>query len=310
VSVRAIRSDELPAFCAINDDGWLEEIIAGFWKGKDGFSKPEWCFLLEDGDRAIGRVLFFHLPSSPDSLILFGLHLDWQGDAASAGRALLNEALERIKEPGVLRVERHVYDIYSKDIAKERAVYEAAGFRCVQDKKRYVWKVTDEPVPVPNRLTFRPMTETGEASFVEAIRLVSRQSLDREDREDLARFGEDEHARRYLDQLKDTGFRADRFQLAYLPGGELCGLVAPCRLDDEEGGINYIGVVPEHRGNGYGHDLVLKANAVLQPDGYRRVVAETDTTNVQLHGHLERAGYVHRGTLWWYRRDIAGKEEM
>jgi RimJ/RimL family protein N-acetyltransferase len=308
--VRTIRPDELPAFCAVNDDGWLEDIIAGFWKGEDGFSKPEWCFLLEDGARAVGRVFFYHLPSSPETLILFGLHLDWDGDYLAAGRDLLGEAIDRMRVTGSAVIDRQLYDIFSGAPDKERAAYEAAGFRCIQDKKRYVWKVTDEAAGVPGRLDFRPMTETGEDAFVEAIRRVTVDTLDRENRDTLARVGPDEHARRHLADLKDTGFRAERFHLAFLPGGKLCGLVAPCRLNEGEGAINYIGVVPEHRGHGYGYDLVLKANALLQPEGYKRVVAETDTRNVPLHAHLERAGYVHHGTLWWYRRDIAEREKQ
>jgi ribosomal protein S18 acetylase RimI-like enzyme len=305
--VRSISPDELASFCAVNDDGWLEEIVAGFWTGKDGFSRPEWCFLLEDGDRAVGRVFFFHLPSSPDWLILFGLHLDWQGEFLEAGRTLLNGALEGLDAPGVMRIERRVYDIYSADITKERSVYEAVGFRCVQEKRRFVWEATGDPVDVPDRLAYRPMTETGETAYIEAIRRVTVGTLDRDDQESLRRFGAEESARRYLGELKDTGFRADRLQLAYLRDGELCGLVAPCRDEDEEGAINYIGVLPEHRGNGYGYDLVLKANAVLQPEGCRRVVAETDSENVPLHHHLLQAGYVHKGTLWCLRLDLAEK---
>jgi len=296
---------ELKAFCALNDDDWLEDVIARFWQGIDGVSRREWCHVLEDGGRIVGRVMFYHLPSSSETLVLFGLHVDWDGDYLDSGKMLLGEAIDRMRDTGADRIDRQLYDIFSTAPDKERAVHEAAGFRCIQDKRRYVWKVTEEPVRVPERLEFRPMSETGEHTFIDAIRRVTEGTLDREDQDTLRRVGAEEHARRHMNGLKDTGFRADRFHLAFLPGAELCGLIAPCRLNDEEGAINYIGVVPEHRGHGYGYDLVLKANEVLQPEGYREVVAETDMQNVQLHGHLERAGYRHGGTIWWYRYDFA-----
>jgi GNAT superfamily N-acetyltransferase len=314
MTVRTIRPEELKQYCALGEDEWLEDVIAGLWKGKEGRCRPEWCFLLEDRDKPVGRVFFYHLPSSPDSLILFGLCLDWEGDWRSAGRELLRPALSRMKETGAIRVERHFYDIYSTAKDKEPLVYEDAGFKPIQEKLRFVWKVSGEPVEVPDRLTFTPMTETGEAAFLDAIRRVSVATLDREDQDTVREFGPEEHALRFLAILKDSGFRADRFQLAFLPDGTLGGLVAPSRFGDEkEGAINYIGVVPEQRGRGFGLDLVLKAHAVLQAEGCRLVVSEIDTENRALAAHLTEAGCVHRGTMTWYRRDLrdhgeSGKE--
>jgi GNAT superfamily N-acetyltransferase len=310
VKVRTIRPEELKQYCALGKDEWLEDIIAGLWKGKDGQSRPEWCFLLENQDRPAGRVFFYHLLSSPDSLIMFGLCLDWDSEWRSAGRELLGHALSRMEETGALRVERHFYDIYSPAKDKEPLVYQDAGFCPIQDKLRFVWKVVDEPVKVPDRLAFAQMTETGEAAFLDAIRRVSAGTLDREDQGGIREFGPEEHARRYLATLKDSGFRAGRFHLVFLPDGTLCGLVAPSRFgEEEEGAINYIGVVPEQRGKGFGLDLVLKAHAVLQAEGCRRVVSEIDTENRALAAHLTRAGCVHRGTMTWYRYDLQGRSD-
>ena len=87
MTVRTLAPKELKRFCFMNDDDWLAPVIAGFWKGEGGVSRREWCFLLEDEGKPVGRVLFYHLPSSPDTLILFGLHLDWEREPGPGGVA-------------------------------------------------------------------------------------------------------------------------------------------------------------------------------------------------------------------------------
>jgi ribosomal protein S18 acetylase RimI-like enzyme len=78
----------------------------------------------------------------------------------------------------------------------------------------------------------------------------------------------------------------------------------PKRLNDREGTIDYIGVIPELRGSGYGFDLLVKGTALLQQNGSKTVVAETDSENLPFHAELERAGYKHHGTLRSFRCDM------
>jgi ribosomal protein S18 acetylase RimI-like enzyme len=44
--------------------------------------------------------------------------------------------------------------------------------------------------------------------------------------------------------------------------------------------INFIGVVPEHRGKGYVDDLLAEGTATLHAAGAERVRADTDTRNL------------------------------
>jgi ribosomal protein S18 acetylase RimI-like enzyme len=135
---------------------------------------------------------------------------------------------------------------------------------------------------------------------------VTEGTLDRDDQADIATHGLDAAGAKYMTVLRDIEFLPDQWQLGFLPDGKLCGLVVPQLIDVEnEGVINYIGVVPELRGFGYGFDLLMKGTALLQQRGLKKVVAETDVENRPLHAELEQAGYVHKGTLKNFRLDLS-----
>ncbi len=306
MTVRTIMPEELDWYVGLSDDDWLIEIIKGWWQGKSGQSAPDRCFVAEQEGKPVGRVFFYNLESSPRSLVMFGLHLNWETDWLTVGTDLLRQALAQMETKGTSSVGYAIYDIYQKPPELQRQVVEAAGFRLTQDKLRFVWKDQGCPVEVPDRLTFRTLAETGEDEYVTAVEKVTARTLDRELLREVAESGPTRAARDYVNTLKDLEFRSDRWLLAYLPDGRLCGLVVPQRSDDKEGCINYIGVVPELRGRGFGLDLLLKGTAVLQAAGWKKVVAEIDADNRPLAAHMERAGYRHHGTLWCYRCVLGG----
>lgn len=281
--------------------GWLADVVRRIWK--EGTSAPELAFLVEQDGRPVGRV-FFHRRSSPSELAMFGTHISATADFFKTGMALLNTALARQKENGVTGVEYAIYDIYDPDPELYRALIEAVGFKQYQEKKRYVWQDSGTPMRVKVRLKFRPMSEAGEYSFEQAIGQVTVGTLDREDRARLKKHGAAETAGWYMRVLKQGSFEPTEWLLGYLADGTLCGLVVPKRLDDREGTIDYLGVVPEMRGSGYGFDLLAKGTALLQAKGFKTVVAETDSENLPFHAELERAGFRHCGTLRCFRCDL------
>ncbi len=55
--------------------------------------------------------------------------------------------------------------------------------------------------------------------------------------------------------------------------------------------IGYIGVVPEHRGQGYVDDLLAAGTDTLRRAGAEQVRADTDIHNVPMAAAFRRAGY-------------------
>jgi len=302
VTLRPIRPEELDACCALGGTGWLAGVVRRLWG--EGRSSPELSYVAEDDGKPVGRV-FFHRRSSAAELAMFGTHIDSSVDFFGTGVALLNTALARQKDKGVTAVEYAIYDIYDPDPTLYQALIEAVGFKQFQEKKRYVWQNSGVPMRVQARLKFRSMSDAGEYSFEQAIGQVTVGTLDRTDRARLKKHGAAETARWYMRILKEGEFKPTEWLLGYLADGRLCGLVVPKRLDEREGTIDYIGVVPELRGSGYGFDLLVKGTALLQQNGFRTVVAETDSENLPFHAELERAGYRHCGTLRCFRCDMA-----
>jgi len=48
------------------------------------------------------------------------------------------------------------------------------------------------------------------------------------------------------------------------------GLIIPQCFNEKEGVINYIGVLPEYRGNGYGLNLLSEGTRILTENGIKK----------------------------------------
>jgi len=296
MKVRPIRPEELDGCCAVGGGEGMAETVRKLWQ--EGNSSPDLCFMAEREGKPVGWVFFFHPHSTSTNFYLSRLYIDGSVDYFEIGRALLGLAADTAKKAGAADTGYAIYDIYDPAPARTRQLLEASGFRPIQVKRRYVWKDSGTAVAVPSRLIFHSLSAVGEPAYIKALGRVTEATLDREDQADIARFGLDAAGPKYFALLRGIEFLPDEWQLASLPDGRLCGLVVPQAIDiDNEGTINYIGVVPELRGSGYGFDLLLKGTARLQRRGLRKVIAETDVENRPLHAHLERAGHVHKGTL-------------
>jgi RimJ/RimL family protein N-acetyltransferase len=58
-----------------------------------------------------------------------------------------------------------------------------------------------------------------------------------------------------------------------------------------EGTIHYIGVLPEHRGQGYIIDLLQEATETLKSIGVWRIFSDTDINNFPMRNAFEKVGY-------------------
>src|SRR5207249_4376190 len=96
----------------------------------------------------------------------------------------------------------------------------------------------------------------------------------------------------------------ERWLLAYDSAGGLVGLVVPQRLDGTHGTINYIGVVPERRGEGCVDDLVREGLRRLAPLGLTKFLADTDARNAPMASAFERAGLTTDETVWVYEAKL------
>jgi GNAT superfamily N-acetyltransferase len=167
-----------------------------------------------------------------------------------------------------------------------------------QIKVPFIWEEPKPRVIVPSRLLYRSLEEVGDEEFVIAIRLCLKESMDRRDLKLLQEMGEYNLARQSFEEIGSTfDYQRSWWCLAYTQDDDLVGFLQPvifrgCRKDNlEEGTIYNYGVVPKHRGHGYGRDLLLKTTAILQNVGVWRIFADVDEINIPSLKTLFAVGY-------------------
>jgi len=154
--------------------------------------------------------------------------------------------------------------------------------------------------PVPNhasRLRFRP-APTG--WLAEALSEVLATSLDSADQLAVAENGA-HRAATVLLALSSPHFEQepDWWQLAQTQGGEpvgfvLCSIFARSGGQPPEGTIFYMGVLPVHRGNRYGRELLDQATRTLIRIGVSRILCDTAACNTPMIAAFRNAGYIER----------------
>jgi len=161
----------------------------------------------------------------------------------------------------------------------------------------FVWELG---CPVPNqasRLRFRPAPTEW---LVEALSEVLATSLDPADQLAVADNGA-HRAATVLLALSSPHFEQepDWWQLAQTQEGEpvgfvLCSVFARNEGQPIEGTIFYMGVLPLHRGDGYGRQLLDQATRTLVRIGVRRMLCDTAACNAPMIAAFRYAGYIER----------------
>ena len=138
-------------------------------------------------------------------------------------------------------------------VADRRTVARRAGLRFLVERVELRWSAESGAalLPRPGRLTFRPVGDDAEVLAV--VRGTLEGTLDAHARRDLARLGVDAAARAVVEEL--PGPRS-LVRLAYDPAGRCAGIAVPA-LRPWGPDISYVGVLSEHRGNGYADELLF-----------------------------------------------------
>ncbi len=298
------------AFAALQGEGAaaFEEQLSGLLA--QGLARPEWWFVAEQAGTPVGRVAFMTDSPTPDAgsatdplmeAFLIGLWLRWGTDDLEVGPRLLSAALPSVAALGP-PIDARVNAESQSHPDRRRAVLEAAGFGLFQEKLGFVWQDEGSPVPLGDRLIFRSLPEVGESAFAAALSAGCAETLDRNDRYFYDLTG----AQRWGEVM--MGFLgpddAPTWRLAYDADGRLVGYVMLSAFDDDVATITHIGVLPEHRRQGYIVDLLARATADALTRGFSSILSDVDTENLPMRAAMERAGHlpgVRPWHVWHYR---------
>ncbi|HEX5013764.1 MAG TPA: GNAT family N-acetyltransferase [Candidatus Limnocylindrales bacterium] len=306
VTTRAIRRDQIEDWLAIGVDDPANERMAdrilASWA--DGSGGPALTFVAQDeAGTPVGRLAFTYGPvasSMPDvhEALALGLWLPWdEREAVEIGRRLVVEGIGALPS-SVIALDAYANPEYMTGSDVRRAVFEAAELPLFQEKEGFQWSPeTSPPPPVEPRLTYRSVVEAGRDIYARTMSGCTEGSLDRQDRYYAALVGRDLWGPEMLNFLTDDD--ADGWLLGYDSGGDVAGYVAIGGFGDEtRGTIIHVGVLPEHRGNGYIVELLHAGNEASLRRRFATVVSDVDVENPPMMAAMERAGHHAAATRW------------
>lgn len=293
--IRPLAPGEEHIFDQLSDPGLVGTAAFGrsYRATAAGQYRPEWTWVALRGDMVLARAAWWGARDDTEPIVL-----DWfDFTDADAGSALLRAA--RTAGPtgsAPLRVEyclplpagwRDRPAMRTAGQARADAA-KAAGMTWLVDRYRYEWTAASGLPGRPGRLTFRP--EPDDSVILDVLRRIHHETLDAHARHTIADQGLDAAAREDLDLLRWFPGPREWWRLAYTTEGDLAGLVVPTR-NHTAPVVGLIGVVPEHRGHGYGYDLLAECTHLLAAQGADRILADTDLTNTPMVAAFARAGY-------------------
>jgi len=113
-------------------------------------------------------------------------------------------------------------------------------------------------------------------------------------------FGSAEEANFYVTQfLQRPG---QRFYLGML-NEEAIGCLRLDEMEDEVGIYGFV-VLPEHRGRGYGRQILEKTICIIRAEGGKEITLEVETDNVNAIGLYRSCGFQVKTTYDYYALDI------
>lgn len=303
--IRSIQAEDIAKFQEIGtEEGAKLTLNLEKWIDA-GRTKLNWCFVIEESGVFVGRVIYGIFEDQPHDIKIWQFKIDKKAnDFMRAGTELLKGSVALLKEEGFKTAEYHLYSNLANEFEAYQEVLKSGGFDLTQEKMNF--EATEiKRSDKSQRLTYKTLQEVGETAFVKAIEQVTENTLDRDDIDSIAQNGAEKAAQIYFDLLKEIEFNDTWWRLAYDSAGELVGLVVPQKFDDETGAINYIGVVPNKRGNGYVYELVESASELMLQDGVETLIADIDVLNHPLEKALTKLGYVNTRSLAIFKQVIS-----
>jgi GNAT superfamily N-acetyltransferase len=164
----------------------------------------------------------------------------------------------------------------------------AAGYELLVERFMYRWTPECGLPQRPGRLVFR--AEPDDAVFFDALRSIHSVTLDAHSLRAVQEGGLDQAAQEELDFFHWCPSPREWWQTAYTRAGDLAGIHIPAH-NPSGPCVGFIGVLPEHRGQGYAYDLVAECTHHLAERGAEFVSAATDRGNFPMAANFTKAGY-------------------
>jgi RimJ/RimL family protein N-acetyltransferase len=267
---------------------------------EQGRRRVEWTWLAIHEDRLLGRLALWSPAGATQATQFDIFDLDdalSDDDQRAVGAALLDAARSEVITGQATPPEfaRYLPADWRERPAERRAtetimtLLEASGARFVVERLRLQWEPT-AGVPAPeSRLRFRAFEDDDEVLDLTTRALSG--TLDAHSRGELAHSSPREVARiQFEEEFARYSTPREWWRVAVDGAGDAVGFVFPAR-NSYHHIVAYVGVLPEHRGNGYIDGILAEGTRVLAEAGAPHIRASTDVGNVPMANAFARAGY-------------------
>lgn len=243
---------------------------------ESGNIKPEDCYILKYRDKIIGRTV-----------IIEGSYLAYY-TLEDISQESANEFLANVlkKYPG----REFRTDLYS-DKKNYELVYSsllANGFKDMIHKESYTIKVF--PVNINSKLTFKEAEPADEDLLVDLFMKVAEDNKDKTVLKEISEKGLYDASREFVMELRELNYEKKLWNIAYFDN-KPAGFVIVQAFSDDDGGIGYIGVLPEYRGNHFSSDLLYKAINLASEYKMKKLIGDIDVDNQPMRNNLLSCGF-------------------
>jgi ribosomal protein S18 acetylase RimI-like enzyme len=251
---------------------------------RSGRRRPAWVWAVRDGDGPPLGVVGAYGADAPDDhvhiLDHFGLPADPGLAAALVARATAEGLASGLEEVCLFAPTDTALDDAS--LAAVADPLRAAGWRLLVERRHYEFAPgPDVGRDVPTRLYLAEPTGRDDPRLAACHREIMRDTLDAHDAALIEQVGFEAACRESLTYLLETD-PVECIRLATDPRGSLVGLVSGRLMPGGRAAVLFVGVCRDHRGRGYGRELLAWQTRELVDSGATVLVADTDNTNVPM----------------------------
>lgn len=310
VTVRTARSDEIPALITTGDasrDQATSAYLADLLEKK--CTRPEWCFVAEGAKGQLtGRVVLWTIPENPTPMDFVLLDAPWQEADLATAQALLEHAGVVAADAGAT-FQGHVLDLpaqppqFQTDREVRERLLQRNGFALVRDGKRYEWRSGTDLPAEDQRLTWLSLAELGSEPFVDALAELLADTRDSLLNADIAELGLRGAAVNLWEESATFAHQPEWYEIGYDPDGSAAAVSLPAH-NPAYAVIGFAGVLPGHRGKGYGTAVVLRGAHILSAAGADAIRGDCDSDNTAMATSFERGGFTNFADRRQYRRSL------
>ncbi len=292
LSVRPIGPDEVELFLSFTDASvlGLKPPRRMYVEGLGRSYRPEWSWVALRDDRVVARVAFSGPPGADRPEVMGSMEIGTGPDRVAVGTSLVRAAYAaaggRPRWVQFVPVDWAGRADCRAAVEDRLAVARAAGLTFLAERVQVLREAAGELPGGSGRLEFRPPPDR--AALLHVVSATYAGTRDAQIRWDVSRDGAGGTARA---RAHGFGSSEQLWRLAYDAGGACVGVVVPDRGGQWPPDIAYVGVLPEHRGRGYVHDLLAEGTRLLVEDGAAEVTGAADAANTAMVTAFARAGY-------------------